>query len=74
MRALEGFSMYTRPHVRFSIHAACLVLQESLQSIVMLRLVVSGWLKCVICGSVGSFNMLHETLCCFLFSFKGVFS
>lgn len=36
LRALDRFSMYTRAHVRLSIHAAGLVLQESLQSIAML--------------------------------------
>lgn len=32
---LMVFPMYTRPHVRFSIQTACLVLQESLRSIAM---------------------------------------
>lgn len=59
---LMVFPMYTRPHVRFSIQTACVVLQEWLQSIAML-LVVFMVIETVgvIYGSEGSFIMFYAT-------------
>lgn len=58
---LMVFPMHTRPHVRFSVQTACLVLQESLWSIAMILVFMVAESVCVICGSEGSSNRLYST-------------
>lgn len=61
------FPMYTRPHVRFSIPTACLVLREPLRSMAMVHVVFMVIeCVCVIFVRNGSFIILDAPLMWFL--------
>lgn len=70
-RALDGFSVYTRPHVHFSMHITCLAFHRSWCNQYWCFFLLKGG-KCVFCGIVGSFYIIHVPLLWFLICFSSV--